>query len=154
MEPACGHVFDVRYINIYIMKKGKYIYLILLTLISFVTYAQKSDSISMKLTGRLVGKWQIQSTSRAGRDHSNSDQTQFIKFTLDAKYIWTNGKTLLDSGTYNTNEPQSEIYLQSARDKDHLQEWIINMKTNTSMSMIAKKASKGDGTRYEMIKVK
>jgi hypothetical protein len=136
------------------MRSRKIIYLILFFFISIATYAQKADSISMKLTGRIIGKWQVQSTSRGGRDHSGNVQDQFITFTLEAKYIWTNGKTVLDSGSYNTNEPQSEIYLQSARDKDHLQEWKINLKTNSTMSLKAMKGSKADGTMYELAKVK
>jgi len=122
----------------------------LLIFASFACVAQKADSTSNKLLGKLFGVWTVESATGKKLTMANAPMGNptTIKFTKEARYIFMNNGVKIDSGSFNTNESQSTIYLQSAADKQHLQEWKVNLKSNTAMTLTGKKGSKSEGATF------
>ena len=137
------------------MKKYNGFIAAMLMLISLSGYAQRADSLSLKLMSKLVGTWTVQAETNNGKTviWPDSAKMRTIKFRLDAHYIWTKGNQKLDSGLYRTNEDLSVVYLESVHDRSHPQEWVVELKGKARLDLIGKKKSQFAGAKYECVKV-
>jgi hypothetical protein len=137
------------------MKTAKYLLLLVLPFFVLSVHAQKADSSSAKLMTKLVGIWVIESNGKPStKAATDTKELKTLQFGLDDHFVLKKGTVTIDSGSVRANESQSEVYLESAQDKAHPQEWHVLLNSKNSMTLTAKKGSRMAGTRYACVKFK
>ena len=136
------------------MKTLKYFFLFVIPFFAFSARAQKADSSSTKLMSKLVGIWAIESNGKSSKASTDAKEQKTLQFGLDDHFVLKKGTVTIDSGSVRANESQSEVYLESAQDKAHPQEWHVLLNSKNSMTLTAKKGSKMAGTKYACVKFK
>ena len=134
----------------------KHFSLLVFICLSLGVNAQRIDSTSTNLVGKIIGTWLVQAEFKNSKNFTRADSTKLesIKFRLDAHFVWRNGAHRLDSGLFRSSEQLSEVFLESVRDKKHPQVWAVTLKNNDFMTLRGIEGTKFAGIKYECIKVK